>query len=99
MMRCSECEFYECALRTPLGGCGSSAPIVIATMPIIKEEIVPMPRIQLVPPDEITELIRCVREMRECQKNFDKTRITPWKYKAQKYEKKVDELLEKLTEL
>ena len=41
-------------------------------------------------------LAKKVKEMRACQRNFRKTRITAWDYKAQNLEREVDEIIKHL---
>ena len=41
----------------------------------------------------LPESARKVKEMREAQANFRKTRIAGWDYKAQRLEKEIDEML------
>ena len=41
-------------------------------------------------------LAKKVKEMRACQRNFRKTRITAWDYKAQRLECEVDEIIKQL---
>lgn len=87
-MRCAECQYFECFMRTPLGGCqlGEKAPDapVAINLDAFQNELA------------LLKLARKVKALRDAQNEHAKTLNYGCRCLAIRLGKEVDEMLDKL---